>query len=142
MRIARFRAEDLARLAVQPAQAGYAQLFADPDYGAAIERGQWAFTAWHDDTVLGCGGLALEWPGRGVLWSVLSAAAGPHMRALHRATLGFLQQSDVRRIEMVVDAGFAAGHRWAKMLGMTPEGTLRAYGPAGEDFVMYSRIRK
>lgn len=141
MRIERFRAVDLTRLAVQPAQAASQALFADPGYGAAIARGPYAFTVLAGDTVLGCGGMVIEWPGRGVLWSVLSEAAGPHMRAIHRAVLGFLQQADVRRVEMAVDVSFAAGHRWAKMLGMTPEGTMRAYSPDGDDYVLYARIR-
>lgn len=141
IRIDRFCAADLLELDAQEAQADARALFADPAYGAAIEAGPYAFTVRAGDAVLGCGGLVIEWPGRGVCWAVVSRHAGPHFREIHRAVAGFMKQVPCRRIEVVVKADFAAGHRWAKLLGFMREGLMRAYSPAGDDYQLYARIR-
>ena len=139
--IDRFRAADLLAIDVQDAQADSLALFSDPAYGAAIERGPYAFTARAGNVLLGCGGLVVEWPGRGVCWAIVSRHAGPYFREIHRAVSGFLTQAPVRRIEIAVKAEFAAGHRWARMLGMQHEGRMRAYSPSGDDYDLYARIR-
>lgn len=142
IRIAKFRAADLAELDLQDAQQDLRSQFGDPAYGSALEATQAAFTARDESgAVLCCAGVHEVWPGRGVAWALISRHAGPEFRAIHRAASGFLAQSQLRRIEMVVDANFPAGKRWAKMLGMTPEGTMKAYSPAGDDYVLYARIR-
>lgn len=141
IQIDRFRAADLLALDVQEAQADSLALFSDPAYGAAIEAGPYAFTARAGETVLGCGGLVIEWPGRGVCWAVVSRHAGPYFREIHRAVTGFMAQVPCRRMEFVVKADFAAGHRWARMLGFAREGLMRAYSPAGDDYHLYARIR-
>lgn len=140
MRIERFRAAHLALLDVQQAQRDLRAQLGDPAYGDALAATQWAFTALEGEKVLGCGGVHRVWEGRGVAWALVSTHAGPHFRAIHRAVAGFFEQCDLRRIEMVVDANFPAGHRWAKMLGMTAEGVMRGYSPAGDDYVLYARV--
>lgn len=47
-----------------------------------------------------------------------------------------------RRVDMMVVRDFAPGHRLALELGMTPEATLRAAGPGGEDMVIWTRVRE
>lgn len=141
MRLERFRAGDLAHLDLQEAQHDLRAQFGDPAYGSALEATAQAFTAWDaDGRVLACAGVHEVWPGRGVAWALIGRDAGREFRAIHRAVSGFLSQCPLRRVEMVVDAKFTAGHRWAKMLGMTPEGTMRAYSPAGDDYVLYARV--
>lgn len=139
--IVRFRATHLWHLDLQEAQRDLRAQFGDPAYGSALEATQNAFTALDGDQVLACAGVHEVWPGRGVAWALIGREAGREFRAIHRAVSGFLAACPLRRVEMVVDAKFAAGHRWAKMLGMTAEGTLRAYSPGGDDYVMYARVK-
>ena len=141
IQIVRFRAEHLRRLDLQEAQRDLRAQFGDPAYGDALAATQHAFTALDGDAVLACAGVHEVWSGRGVAWALLGREAGRAMRTIHRAAWGFIESSPLRRIEMVVDANFAAAHRWAKMLGMTPEGTMRAYSPGGDDYVLYARVK-
>lgn len=116
-------------------------LFADPEYGASIERGPYAFTGVADSEVIACAGVVMEWAGRGMCWAIVGENAGPHFRAVHRAVSGFLAQTNIRRLEMVVKKGFPEAHRWARMLGFKMEGCMHAYSPAGDDYYLYAKVR-
>lgn len=140
MEIVKFRAEHLDRLELQDAQQDLYAQFQVPGYGAALESCVYSFTAMHDGKVIGCAGVQEVWEGRALLWSLLSKHAGTHFRPIHRAAFGFIQQAKWRRIECVVEDGFEAGHRWAKLLGMEHECLMRNYSPSGVDFHLYSRI--
>lgn len=142
MRIEVFKPEHLDRLRLQPAQAYFSREFSQPGYASLLGRGP-AFTALDGDTVLGCGGAAELWPGRACVWSLLSDSAGPHMRAIHRAVSGFIDQLPYRRIEALVDAGFEPGHRWVKLLGFaceTPDG-MQSFTPDGRHVFLYARVK-
>lgn len=141
MKLVKFRAEHLQRLTLQPAQRYFHGNFEDPAYGRALETSAFSFTGLDDDgAVIGCAGVHELWQGRAVAWALLSADAGPHFKAIHKAARGFFVQAPWRRIEAMVEDGFDAGHRWAKMLGMDHEGCMRAYSPGGKDFHIYARI--
>lgn len=143
MKIVKFRAAHLKALELQEAQKYFHADIGSPDYGAALEASKYSFTALEGDTVIGCGGVHEVWAGRAVAWALLSQHAGPHFRTIHRAALGFMEQSPWRRIEAVVEGGFDAGHRWLKLLGFTCEtpDAMRAYSPSGVDFYQYSRVK-
>lgn len=97
-----------------------------------------------DGTVLCVGGVVLDpaWPHRGVVWSLVSAHAGPHMLNLTRAVRAWLDQVPVRRFELYVDAQFPQGARWARLLGFqleTPE-PMRHFLPNGNGAYMFGRV--
>jgi hypothetical protein len=46
------------------------------------------------------------------------------------------------RMQMVVNSKYAWAEKWATFLGFQKESTLRKYGPDGEDFYMYARVRE
>jgi hypothetical protein len=96
-----------------------------------------------DGTVLALAGVAHLWDGRGCVWTLLSEDAGRRMIALTRGVQRYLSAMNYRRLEMYVDAQFAAGRRWAEMLGFvneTPEG-MPAFLPNGNTAFMYGRTR-
>lgn len=96
-----------------------------------------------DGDVVFIGGLFPQWENRAAVWSLVSAYAGPHMKGIHREVMRKLKMfnDQYRRLELTVDVGFTQGHRWAKMMGFSPEGLLNAYHPDGKDVIMYSRVR-
>lgn len=141
MRIVKFQASHLHALELQDAQRYFCEQVAEPGYGEALASTAHCFTGLDGDKVVGCAGVYEIWPGRAVAWALLSRDAGAHFRTIHRAALGFIAQAPWRRIEAVVEDGFEAGHRWARMLGMQREGLMRAYSPGGVDFYLYSRVR-
>jgi hypothetical protein len=142
MRIVPYRAEHLAALVLQPAQAWLVPIVTE-EYRAALERAGPAFTALAAGRVLGCAGIVEHWPGRGVAWAMLAADIGPRFVAVHRAARHYLEHAAPRRLEIVVARDFAAGRRWALLLGFereTPDG-MRGYGPDGATYDLYARIR-
>jgi hypothetical protein len=74
------------------------------------------------------------------LVALFAADAGPWMLGIVRAVRGWLDQQPAHRIAMDVRDDFAAGHRFARMLGFEAEGLMRAYGPNREDHMLYARI--
>lgn len=140
MRFAPLRVEHLAALELQAGQAYMGGDISAPGYAEQLLQGQ-AFTAIAGGEVIGCAGCIEPWDNRGILWALVSANAGRHMTAIHRAAVGFLAQSKLRRIETFVDTEFAAGHRWVQMLGFEREGRMRAFSPDGRDFDLYARVK-
>lgn len=102
-----------------------------------------AFAVLADGAPVAAGGVLELWAGRGHAWGLLSLAAGPHMRAITRATRSFLDSLPCRRVEMAVDAAFPQAIHWAYMLGFqceTPE-PMRCYTPDGRAAYLFARVR-
>lgn len=89
-----------------------------------------------------CAGLVEIWQGRAYAWALLAEDAGPHMRRITKTIRSHLDAAPYRRIEMAVDADFAAGQRWAQMLGFECETPvpMRAYLPNGRAAWLYARV--
>lgn len=114
--------------------------FLTPEMLIALEAGQ-SWTGEADGVAVACGGLVEQWPGRYTAWVFMNQDARRHMLAITRAVRSVMGAVK-GRIEMTVRCDFAAGHRWAKMLGFEVETpVLKAFGPEGEDHVGYVRIR-
>lgn len=136
-----FHVQVLMAQGVQPSQVQ--QVSHVPASYASVRRPPGlAMTVWDGDRILLCGGVIPTGPGAGLLWALLSAAAGGRMVWMHRATQRFLALEPLRRLEASVQEGFPAGCRWLEMLGFKYEGPLEAYGPNGEDHLRYARIHR
>lgn len=46
-----------------------------------------------------------------------------------------------RRLQAKVKKGFDIGARFVEMMGFLPEGILQQFGPEGDDYVMYAKLR-
>jgi hypothetical protein len=89
--------------------------------------------------LLFCAGTIEQWRGRRTCWAYLNKDTGPNMRWITRRCKEHLDAIP-GRLEFTVRQDFAAGHRWAKLLGFEVETPLLvAYGPEGEDHVGYVR---
>ena len=130
-----FAHEHLAQINVQPAQrAGY-------EAASPLLNGP-AYTALVDGKPVACAGVVEMWPQRGYAWALLDRDAGRHLLTLTREIRARLDGLGFRRIEIAVDAGFAAGVRWARMLGFTCEtpSPMRAFTPEGRDCYLFARV--
>lgn len=135
-----FKAEHVDEMVVQDAQRADWQGVTQ-DMLRAFEQTD-AWTARVDGEVVLVGGLVELWAGRAALWSYVAAGAGPHMVLLTKGVRRFIDGSAHRRIEMYVDAGFAAAHRWARALGFQMEAEhMAAFFPDGRGAALYGRIR-
>lgn len=135
-----FKAEHVAELTVQDAQrADWAGVSRE---GLASFEQTDAWTTRVDGKVILVGGLIEVWAGRAILWSYVAADAGKYMARITRGVLRFMEASGHRRIEMYVDANFAAGVRWAQLLGFHREAPKMAgFFPDGRDAILFARVR-
>ncbi|PWR24984.1 hypothetical protein [Zavarzinia aquatilis] len=131
----------LALVDLQPAQAEARALIAG-DYAAALAEAGPAVSLAADRQLRGCMGLAWQWPGRAVVWAMLSDRIGPSgMVALSLRAARWLDSHDWRRIEAHVAPDHAAGHRWVSLFGFIHEARLRRYTPTGGDVDLYALTR-
>lgn len=113
-----------------------------PEY-VDIALAHFSLSAWNNSVCLGAAGLIPLYPGRFIAWALLSRHAGPFMLPLTRKIRRVIALHDAPRIECTVAADFAAGHKWAKAIGLeleTPK-PLRKHGPNGEDEMLYARVK-
>ena len=94
------------------------------------------------DEVLVCGGVLTIWRNRGLLFSFVSDAIGPHRWiGVHRLVTQFIEEACCHRLEAEVRREFKAGHRWMHMLGFQVERECaKAYYPDGADATLYVRF--
>jgi hypothetical protein len=109
--------------------------------GLAQQGQAWAVVS--EAGVVCLAGVQPQWGGRAVAWALLSEQAGRSMVALTRAARRYFDGLDYARVEMYVDAGFAEGCRWARLLGFrneTPDGMV-GFLPNGNRAFMYGRVK-
>jgi hypothetical protein len=140
LRIVRFRPEHLKWLTLQSAQQADLAWIERPEYGAALSLAGESYTVLAGGHPVACIGVQEHHPQRAEAWALLGDDCGPHMRAITRAVLGWLQTTRYLRVEANVATEFTAAQRWATMLGFHAEGVRRAYLPSGEDATSYARI--
>lgn len=138
--IVAFKPHHLESLRLQDSQAVVQPMLADPTYGESLVEAGPAYSAVDGDAVFACAGLFPLWDGRACAWALIAAEAGQHFVAIHKAVRRALTLHAFRRVETVVRTDFAAGHRWARMLGFQREATMRGYAPDGHDYDLYARV--
>lgn len=104
-----------------------------------------AWTALHEERILGCAGIVLQWPGMASAWMVVSEDIGRYAVWLTRTVKRFLRDAirayKLHRIEAVVIVGNVRNQRWIERLGFTSEGgCARRYTPDGQDVIRYEWI--
>lgn len=100
-----------------------------------------SYTAVVGGRVVACGGLIEYWPGRAEAWAVLDATSRKEFLAVHNAARRVLDLGLFRRVEAVVETGFATGHRWLLALGFRMEAPrMLRYGADGRDYSLYARV--
>ena len=140
MTIVPFQPEHLTAIRLQPAQIALQPTLMQSGYGPALQAAGPCYSALVDDEVIACAGFYPQWEGRAIVWALISASAGRHFFALHKAVLRGFKLQGFRRLETAVVVGFTEGERWARMLGFELEGRMRGYMPDGTDCDLYARI--
>lgn len=102
-----------------------------------------AWTAFAGSKAICIAGIVPMWPGRALTYALLSRHAGRHLRSLIRLAQPIYAQSEHRRIELYVEAGFQEGRRFADLLGFVCEtpSPLQAALPSGCDAYLYARVK-
>lgn len=113
-----FRTEHLTALRIQPSQV-IELASITPQISAVIAHHD-AWTFIDGDEPLLCGGV-VPYQGAGVLWAAVSGHVGSRMITLTRMAKRYLTLH-THRMETGVRIGFAAGCRWAELLGFERDG--------------------
>lgn len=143
MNIVRFQPEHLRELVLQEDQTYLRPLLERPEYGPALALSGPAFSAFHGDILLGCGGAVEFGKHRAEIWALLSRQIGPHMRAVSRAINGWLDICPYRRVEANVAPDFPASMRWIRLLGFEQEGgDMRKFFADGRSAVRFVRLKE
>jgi len=115
-----------------------------PYWAADREADQPAITLEHDNTPLLCAGITEIRDGVGELWSLFGAEMSRYPKTLvvysRRIVDAWWNSGDFRRIQALVDDDSQVNRRFIEHLGFSREGTLRRYGPFGQDQNMYARV--
>lgn len=111
-----------------------------PKYADDLARLGPAFAGIDGDCVVFCGGRAELWPGRSIVWALLSKDAGHYMVRMTRIAKILLGMQEGGRLEVVIRSDFEQAHRWAKMLGFQHECHKPRYLPGGLDADEYVRF--
>lgn len=142
MNVAELRVEHLQRLEVQKAQAWARPLLGGAGYLDALLADGWAWAVEDEGAVLGVGGIVRHHEQMGEAWTLLSPAAGAHMRRIHRVVAGVLERCELRRVQAFADPDFWPAQRWLRLLGFEHEGRCRAVTPEGRDMLLFARVRE
>ena len=134
--------EHVRALRVQPEQRDGHAFIVDNGHDASVLHGM-SYSGWRGGECVAAGGVFTQWNRHGIAWLMAATEAGPEMLRLTRFTRGLFQVSPYDRISITVRCDFAAGHRWARLLGMVLEcERMVQYDPAGRDCALYAWIRK
>jgi hypothetical protein len=109
------------------------------------------------DDIVGCAGLMFPWPSGSfaVAWLLPSPLLPSYPKTVVLTVLtrlrALMREYQPRRVEFMVQSGFAVGMRFAEFMGFVRDGCcdapcercglVRSYGPKGEDYYRYVWIR-
>ena len=112
---------------------------------ASKEEGGPAFTAIAGESMLGCAGVVIPWPGMGIAWVSMGAAALRYplwvTRTVRRVLQDITRAHRLHRLEACVLAGSAVNRQWIEAIGFTREnGRARSYTADRQDAVRYEWV--
>lgn len=112
------------------------------DERMTLLENEYALTLTSDGQKLMCCGAVPRSQSRAEVWSILSElVTAKNFLGVHAQGKQFLSGLPFKRLEMIVDVNFDAGHRWAKCLGFEVEAPMmKAYDFDGRDSALYARV--
>jgi len=95
------------------------------------------------DTCLGAYGYIEMWPGVARIWALFSETLLTHywVSLSKNVRILVLEDSTYHRIEATCHHNDKSGAVFLEWLGFQQEGLMRKYGPTGENFYLYARVR-
>jgi RimJ/RimL family protein N-acetyltransferase len=113
------------------------------ELSAAWERQGPAYTVIIDGELVFCGGFILMGWNRAEAWTLMSDLFYKYPKACFKICRDYtnkvINEYGLKRVQAIIDVDFEAGVRFAERLGYEEEGRLKAYGPDGEDMLMFGR---
>lgn len=104
----------------------------------------YCFTGVKNKEPIVCGGVIKYWQGCYEGWVIASSKINNYpfevARTIKKYTDILIKEKEIHRLQTAVLHNFEDGHRFAKFLGMKPEGLMEKYDYMQQDYVRYARI--
>ena len=142
-----YRAEHVARMKIRDLSPEMEVILTRPAYLQYLERIGPGFTMLIDGEVIGCLIFAkLLYPGVAEVLICMSDAIESHRLTVHRVCKKQCDQAQemhgFRRLEARIPESATRNRKWAESIGFKQEGVIEAFGPDGEDYIQYGRVRR
>lgn len=144
MYVRQYSAIDVEQLVLQEAQGWGQELLSNPRYAMMLDLPGLAFSAVHEEVVVGCAGVYPEWAGRAIAWALIPKESKRYLHYFTKEVRKFLDsiRETYPRIEAYVRCDFPPGHTWAVLCGFKMEAPfMQRFGPEGANYSMYARVR-
>ncbi len=90
-------------------------------------------------------GIWQLWPGVYEAWLIPSGDISKKAFRMHRASKLFFDHAvnklEIKRLQITVCTRNVLAVKWAKVCYFETEGTMRKFGPQGDDYLMMSRVK-
>ena len=105
-----------------------------------------SFTGLVNDIPIAAGGVFHLWDGVAEGWVLATKEIYKYpvfcAKHIKKRTEMLIKNNNIKRLQTSVKADCEMAIRFAKWLGLKPEGVMKSYGPAGEDFIRFARIER
>ena len=105
-----------------------------------------SFTGLVDNKPIAAGGVFHLWDGVAEGWVLATKEIYKYpvfcAKHIKKRTEMLIKNNNIKRLQTSVKADCEMAIRFAKWLGLKPEGEMKSYGPAGEDFIRFARIER
>ncbi len=116
------------------------------DMGAVTSEGP-KNTFYDSETgeILAIAGVQIFWGGVAEVWTITSRYADKYSvgfaRAIKECMEFYIKSLDLRRLQATCPKSMPCGDRWFKFLGFEKEGLMKNFGPEGEDYYLFARVK-
>jgi hypothetical protein len=105
-----------------------------------------SFTGLVDNKPIAAGNVFHLWDGVAEGWVLATKEIYKYpvfcAKHIKKRTEMLIKNNNIKRLQTSVKADCEMAIRFAKWLGLKPEGVMKSYGPAGEDFIRFARIER
>lgn len=110
-----------------------------------FEKNGFGYTGLGAEGIVGAAGLVRVLPGNWEAWAYTTHLFPKYGIQIHRLVksviVDWFANPRVNRIQCIVDSMNPVAVRWASKLGFHKEATLQKYGPGGQDFYMFAKVK-
>lgn len=142
-----FRAEHAGQIEPVEADPVMEKIIASPAYHKWVEMLGPGYTMKIDEEIIGCLIFAkLLYPGVAEVLIRMDRNVERHKLSMHRfcrSRCDMVQEMHgLHRLEAKIAESAVRNRKWAESFGFVEEGVLEAFGPKGEDYIQYARVRR
>lgn len=104
-----------------------------------------AWTLEHNNEIIGSAGFVMYWPGVAEGWAIITDLIFKYPYTAHKLfkkmIAGIEKQYEIHRLQTLCLENFERSQRWLERLGFKYEGKMEKFGPNGETYLRYARVK-